>query len=1340
MFLSWISKCELVPLTSDSHVLKKFSEKCQRTLCSMVVTFLNTEGVDVSEILPSGHHIRWSMEIIGHSFALGMEDADVIAGAIRLYERWLGVDANAKVKDGRPACMQKVEQAFIQDLLGQMTLLFEERQDAARATTDVLMNKQVQLCSRVLEIFEAVAKRRGNMLSPQTWDRMIRLLVGAADGILHGSRSVLGNHLCGALVRILFELYLRSLTYCGPRGETWNLLQKFYRRWIHRHLVIEQWNSVTLALTRTMMKHLQTLDTNNDLEIMWAENRLQSKMEIETSLVAYAWYRLLRVVGHPTGFADPDVYLVALKGISRLADEFTRIEQIPVVQWDQVLGALNSTLANRETVEIRSHGDENGILQGYNGVNGSAHTKRPRSPPDVNTVLRLLGPWLFDACLTRSPRYAACRSEALRCLGKLISGFSSGRSKRIHWAYAMRSLMSLQTALLEDDDRIVASAVFNWSRVFGSYGNHTLRGSSVISGSFHRGIDKIFRTAERLTPEDQTIGGFPIILLRRSCIEACCSLLTLHTHLPRSLVKEAETDTVDPAMVGMSGLFSTLPKATSSQVVALLVNAFKTETDPTNQQMMLWLLTVAIQQEATFWSAGLASSRNSQVPLTILLMCSVVTKAARYKSPVMFTALECLRHLSLVSDELYQHATSSVVHLVNACCDFIIASKPVLRSNRAPFFLDELMGAAYRCITEWVASSPLLLSKPPVVSKIISTVIDTGDRSASTISRMSTVPVRDASQKLLNMLMKQHAAQWDTDTSGLNEKAILAELCERDPSSAHLHCRFFSVNKTAVMSVIEKPATEVSPSPETVMIVRDATGRYVWRTKPRFQDGPRHTSLEEYTGYLERAPRQSDTESEDPVFTQGDDEADFALPEAGKDPLLHALRATSLSSNLMSWHIQNPASAGMNGSDIMRQPQLLVGEGNSGLSSLSERKANAMGREAKDIQDSVFTELLAHQSRADEEATANLRIAYKKCSSPSPPSNDQALSSWEVSRRMMTELGFLSVRNWGTLFSMNSGTGDLLNELESLDRLPTKDTFEFGVAYVTSQSSEGGFDNVHVISSADVEVGITNVSAEYERFVLGLGDRVDLAENAIHHSAASARFAGDAICHSSYEGDSCFYVATYPLTYRYQNRFLEPGIILERSSVLIVWNETQLNYRPGTVLWDTTFRLPTPSSQVVIIINPLGNNLFCVRIAHEGSPLFNLRDGITREDENYVDEGEVHCARVLGPLQDGMVVNGMWLAPLVRQTAINAASISRAYHRYQHAIGSTTLVPPEGPEWTRERMLTSIVEKYMRPQLPGEFYGGLFSDVARFASSEDDMDDDFEGSMGSDYSHFPQAE
>ena len=79
--------------------------------------------------------------------------------------------------------------------------------------------------------------------------------------------------------------------------------------------------------------------------------------------------------------------------------------------------------------------------------------------------------------------------------------------------------------------------------------------------------------------------------------------------------------------------------------------------------------------------------------------------------------------------------------------------------------------------------------------------------------------------------------------------------------------------------------------------------------------------------------------------------------------------------------------------------------------------------------------------------------------------------------------------------------------------------------------------------------------------------------------------------------------------------------------------------------------------------------------------------------------------------QDGMVVNSAWLGPLVRQTAINAASLSRAFHRYQHEIGAAASSPLP-PEVTREHAIAALVDQYARPQLPGEFYSALFSDVS----------------------------
>ncbi|ETL31956.1 hypothetical protein F441_15770 [Phytophthora nicotianae CJ01A1] len=1351
MFLPWISKCELVPVSADSYVLKKFSDKCQRGMCSMVVGYLTEENVDTQTVLPSGHHIRWAMEVLGHSFALPMDDSEVIQGSLDIYQRWLGVDdetlaaKGGKSKDQRPACMQKVEQTFIQDMLGQMTLLFEERSNngVPSGSGEANMATHVALCTKVLETFDALVKHRGAQLSNSTWDRLIRLILGAADGLLHNLRNQLGNQLCGQLVRILFDVYLRSLPQCGPRGELWSLLQKFCRRWIHRALVIEQWNAVTLGLTRSLMKQIHDRNASKEIEIIWADNRQPSKFELENPMLAYAWYRLLRVIGHPSAIFDPDVYLAAVKGVSRLVDEFARIEKVPRVQWEHVLGALNQT-PNRDSPVFQ--GVQNGDADGSEDLSTATPTttEQPRAPPDVNTILRLLGPWLFDACLTRKPRFAAGRSEALRCLGKLLCHYSNGRSKRVNWAYSVRSLMALQNALLDDDERIAASAVYNWSNVFSLYGNHTLRGAGVVAGPFHKAVERVFRAAERkdsssssstkadgrrggdsfFVQDDQHIGGIPIVLLRRASIEACSSLLTIHAHVPRNLIKEAEKEIVATSMADIPGLYSTLPKYTSSNVVALLMTAIKTETDPTNQQMMMWIMTVAIQQEAAFWTNGLASSRNSQVPFTILLICSIISKSQKYKPPVLFTAFECLRHLSLVCEEVFFHHANSVVHLVNACCDFISNSAPILRSRTAPFYLDSLMAAAYHCIIEWIVAAPLLLNKQQVIAKIITTIVDGNERFQSLSPNTTNMAVREAAQKLVNMLMKHHvshtsnAGSIGTHSSGLTEKSVLTQFCElNDSTDIYRHCRFFSVNKNSILTVIEKPAN-AAQSGEAILIMRDATGRYAWRSKPRHRDGPRPKSIAEFENFCEDPRRDSDFDSDANTHDDSDDE-DYQSDEEARveDPLLTAIRDTHAKTPMTSWR-SSPSGGVETDSDPTK---VLSGEGNTGMSTI-ERKAQAGRDDGRGTQDAVFMSLLVSQTQEDKLASQPKGSARGvKCCKPTPPEKDPALQTWEVSRRMMSELGFLSVRNWGSVFAMDATvTTDFLRDLETLDKLPERETFDFSVAYAFTGTSRGGYDQIHLATSTDVRAGYVELSKNYSLFLSSIGEHVDGHDHTGHSGFEAELVKGRMLYYSHYSHEACIYVPTLLVDGEEESdsdsdsdaedtEGANARAQFQHANVLIVWNECQQTYRPGSVLWDAVFKLPMPTSGVVLIIDPLGNDLYCVHVSHESSPLFNQRDVIANQ-EDYVDEADVYTSRVLGPLLDGMVVNGAWLAPLVRQTAINAAILSRSFHRYQHDIGAVSS-SPVGAEANRSKVISSFVEKHMRPKLPGEFYGDLFADL-----------------------------
>lgn len=90
------------------------------------------------------------------------------------------------------------------------------------------------------------------------------------------------------------------------------------------------------------------------------------------------------------------------------------------------------------------------------------------------------------------------------------------------------------------------------------------------------------------------------------------------------------------------------------------------------------------------------------------------------------------------------------------------------------------------------------------------------------------------------------------------------------------------------------------------------------------------------------------------------------------------------------------------------------------------------------------------------------------------------------------------------------------------------------------------------------------------------------------------------------------------------------------------------------------------------------------------------------------DEHQGGGSRILGPLQNGMVVGEKGLGQLVRQTAINAAQLHRSYERTLYDQGKTASVTKQ-PALLREKYIHSIVKRHLDPTLPGQLYSSLFT-------------------------------
>lgn len=152
------------------------------------------------------------------------DDTDLkCLASLDIYERWLSISSECRTKDQRPQCVLEGEQVFIQDILDHITLLFDDRRESDEKDIEVHLN----LCRRALDMFATLGRERGAQLSRTTWDRFLRLMLGLADNLLHGSRSILAPGLSAQLYRVLIELFLRSLRVIKDSGDLWRLLSKF---------------------------------------------------------------------------------------------------------------------------------------------------------------------------------------------------------------------------------------------------------------------------------------------------------------------------------------------------------------------------------------------------------------------------------------------------------------------------------------------------------------------------------------------------------------------------------------------------------------------------------------------------------------------------------------------------------------------------------------------------------------------------------------------------------------------------------------------------------------------------------------------------------------------------------------------------------------------------------------------------------------------------------------------------------------------------------------------------------------------------------------------------------
>lgn len=444
MFNSSIAAHNLIARRSDTGILKSYSSEACLSLCHNI-----TEGVQRS---PEGtvqtmNHLNFAMEVIGYSFCLSVESRTVpiIRRAISIYESWLF---------NCPKCALPTEQVFLREILGHFTLLFHNKSAAA------FTQYHTELARNVIEVIHKFIIFRRNDIVPDTWAYIIRLLLGCADCILEGPILVaenFANNVSVDLIRLIFETFVRSLPTAGSNSDMWGLLDKFMPRWTHRLDIVQQWNELCVCLTSHLLIYLpretgHTGVTDKDLKMSfpsgWNSGSIQKSsasatLMLSSAYLKFAWYRMLQCIGNPNevlrhhlGVSGRDsprdkVITSAVGGVCTVADLiishcFWETACREKITWSANAGVdlgssvLAEILGNSP---ILSKGDKSLVTElvgGSAGQNGGIRF----SIVAVNSVISLLGGWLFEAALKGhdgDPDLEESRAQALACLGRIYS-------------------------------------------------------------------------------------------------------------------------------------------------------------------------------------------------------------------------------------------------------------------------------------------------------------------------------------------------------------------------------------------------------------------------------------------------------------------------------------------------------------------------------------------------------------------------------------------------------------------------------------------------------------------------------------------------------------------------------------------------------------------------------------------------------------------------------------------------------------------------------------------------------------------------------------------------------
>ncbi|XP_040015592.1 ral GTPase-activating protein subunit beta isoform X2 [Xiphias gladius] len=951
---------------------------------------------------------------------------------------------------------------------------------------------------------------------------------------------------------------------------------------------------------------------------------------------------------------------------------------------------------------------------------------RPSPSPlrcNVDSLLHLFGPWLFDAALisrdsglsaghcdvtVMSERWASGRAEACGTLCRIFT--CKKTTEDILPVYLSRLYLVILEGLQVREGvcpPVLASILLNSTCLFCC----DLRGVNLLLPSFISALESVLLDRELLrfksfvSPVD----------LRRASILVLLSLLPLPMQFG-SFQSEVLLGRRFSGNDIIAGSFLSL----KPRLINVLIGALQTECDASNTQVILAAMLNLVQDSALVqaegqtqqesqrgggsrprWTRGLAgtlgTSGNRQTTVQsdaagvlwvqfVRLVTQRLTAQWRNESAICLSALEVLGGLAKVEvrveDSERRRAVSSV-------CSYIVfqCSRPPPLHSRD---LHSIIVAAFHCLNVWLTQHPAMFDHQECLLEVLE-IVELGISGSKSRQEQevkykeekelnpASLRVKEAAEATLSCVMQVSGA-FPFVGGSLNEDPLID--CSSLSDRSVKKFRYFVVDSSVILAMLEQP-----PGPDQVLI-RGASGCHSWTLQLHLEprEGRTHTQQTLIPKHLGVA--QEDSRIQCGVKHQLFPENIDRVPSVKADLSIPALNETVTE-------------------EVQQQLEHLRG-------------------------------VLKRQRQVWDQLQVSGHSAIITTCKPPPP-----VTNFQTARLLLSHLGLLTpetLKDPGTsgvpaqLVSLDSSLPGFSEDLRRLDQLPSRNCDSAFVFYVRAGQRTAAeiLRNVEsrccvpshfldFLSSLGWPVdvrprqggGTSPNSPEFpavlgdsgggvfngEKFVLMFTDtlteltfvvpsssssssshRVDYLkspEEGEHPTESPSRLQS----HSELSRDSAPQATSSPVEDMKSFRFVS-SIVGSESKLLIVWVENFEDIE-SFPLSDVLSEMKTETLKgalnvQLIFIHPLKTGLYRIHFRGNGTSKFSL----------------------VVPLVNGSVVSKRSLGFLVRETVINCC------HRRRLESDSA----PQ-PHVRRKHMINDILLRYRSCRSEPAFYSALFHDL-----------------------------